>query len=162
IGLAVALTLDPKRLGLAAKLVWLAAAPVAALSLAYHSAALTRPRSDLAGAVHDGRRLAVWVLVLGAVSAGAALVLPALGRELQLSDRAHRVVGWTVVLGVAGLIGVTAAHDGGSRLVERAHRSFTARPPRVDGSLNARLFSLSNNGRIALWRTAWQDHQAHP
>src|SRR5262249_31498591 len=22
--------------------------------------------------------------------------------------------------------------------------------------------SLSNNGRIALWRTAWQDHQAHP
>jgi hypothetical protein len=45
-----------------------------------------------------------------------------------------------------------------------AYRSFTAPPVRVHAgaSLNTRLFSLSANGRIELWRAALNDYVAHP
>ncbi len=162
IGLAVALAVAPHRLELAAKLAILAPAPTLAVHLAYGAGPLTRPHADLAGAVRDGHRLTVWVLLLGAVSATVAAVLPQLGSRVRVSERTRRSVGWAAVGCVVCAVAVVVAREGGLRPVRSAYRSFTAPPPHVHGNLNNRLFSLSNNGRLALWRTAWRDYRAHP
>ena len=46
-------------------------------------------------------------------------------------------------------------------LARHAYHSFVSTPT-GGADLNSRLFSLSNNGRIVLWRSALADFRAHP
>jgi hypothetical protein len=71
-----------------------------------------------------------------------------------------------VLLAVAVLVGaagVSAKYGSPPAIAKRAWHSFTAKPPKhASGNLNNRLLTLSNNGRLALWRVAWHDFRAHP
>src|SRR5207302_9775136 len=60
------------------------------------------------------------------------------------------------------VIGVSVAYGSPPTLVRKAWHSFSARPPALKNNLNARLFSLSSNGRVDLWKAALSDWRAHP
>ena len=46
-------------------------------------------------------------------------------------------------------------------MARRAYHSFVAPPPKNVVNLNKRLFDLSSNGRVALWKVAWRQADAH-
>lgn len=156
-GLLVLLALDPNRLATAAALAALAPAPALAVFLASRSAALTHQRSTLAAARHDGHHIALVLLALALVEAAVALGLRAAGRIAI--PRALRL-GWVALLValVLGAAGGALAHYGSP---SRMYHDFTAPPPKNVVNLNTRVFNLSNNGRIALWKVAWREADAH-
>jgi hypothetical protein len=47
-------------------------------------------------------------------------------------------------------------------LSRRGYDAFAAPAPRVEGTLNQRLFNFSGNGRLPQWRVAWAQFEAHP
>jgi tetratricopeptide (TPR) repeat protein len=47
-------------------------------------------------------------------------------------------------------------------VVRDLYHRFEVPTPTVRGRVDQRLFSFSGNGRVELWRTAWQDYRAHP
>jgi len=160
-GLLVLLALDPNRLATAAGLAALALAPALAVFLASRSAALTHQRSTLAAARHDGHRIALVLLALALVEAAVALGLRAAGRIAI--PRALRL-GWAallvaLVLGAAG--GALAHYGSPARIAHRVYHDFTAPPPKNVVNLNTRVFNLSNDGRIALWKVAWREADAN-
>ena len=61
------------------------------------------------------------------------------------------------------LIAVFGRYGFPPTLARKAYDAFTAAPinPTAD-DLNSRLFSLSANGRVENWHTAWQQAKAHP
>jgi O-Antigen ligase/Tetratricopeptide repeat len=160
-GLVVLLALDPGRLATAAGILALAPAPALTVWLASREHALTTQRSILAAAKHDGHRIALVLLVLALAEAGIAVALVA-ARRLE-APRALRL-GWAALL-VAALLaaaGVAVAHYGSpSRIAHRAYHDFTAPPPAHVSNLNTRIFNLSNDGRIQLWKVAWRQADAH-
>jgi hypothetical protein len=162
-GLAVALALDRRRLELATGLIAVSPAPVLAIWLASRSHALTRQSSSLASARHDGHRIGLVILGLAIVEALVAVGL-ALARRRVAPPRAARMV-WAAVL-AAVLLGALAAaferYGSPPTLARRAYHAFVAPPPSHGADLNTRLFSLSSNGRVDLWRAAWHEAEAHP
>jgi O-Antigen ligase len=162
-GALVALALDPRRLRLASTGVVVVAAPAAAVVEASRLAALSTKGAPAAEAADAGATLFRTSLLAAAVAAAAALLLVELTRRLAV-PRAARVafaaVFAVVVLVAAG--GASATYGSPPALAKRAWHSFTAKPKQTKGNLNNRLLTLSNNGRVALWRVAWNDFRAHP
>lgn len=162
VGLAAALALDRRRLELAAGMVALAPAPVLAVWLASRSHALTRQASTLSAAKHDGHRIALVILLLALLEAAAALAFEVARRRFE-PPRAARVA-WAALLAavlLGALAGLFARYGSPPTVARRAYHAFQA-PARTGPNLNARLFSLSGNGRADLWRAAWHQAQAHP
>jgi hypothetical protein len=163
IGIVVAVVVDPRRLQLLATIAVLAPAPAVAVLLASRSHALTRQQTDLAAAAPDGHRLAAICVALAVVSAAAAMLVGWLGHRVVLGPKAVRGLNALLAAGAVAVLAVGLAAAGGpARVVERAHDSFTAPPPRTNGDLNQRLFSFSGTGRSILWQSAWDDYKAHP
>jgi hypothetical protein len=162
-GIATAFILDRRRIELATGILALTPAPVLAIWLASRSHALTRQTSTLAQARHDGHRVALAVIVLAALESAVAVAF-ALARRRIAPPRALRIA-WVVALVsvlLATLSGVFATYGSPPTIARRAYHAFQAEPSRTNGNLNARLFSLSGNGRADLWRVAWHQAQAHP
>ncbi|MDE3189492.1 MAG: O-antigen ligase family protein [Acidobacteriota bacterium] len=160
-GLVVLLALDPNRLATAAGLAALAPAPALVVYLASRSGALTRQNSTLAAARHDGHRIALVLLAVALAEAAVALGLRAAGRfaiphALRLGFAALLVA---AVLGAAG--GALAHYGSPARIAHRVYHDFTAPPPKNVVNLNTRVFNLSNDGRIALWKVAWHEADAN-
>jgi hypothetical protein len=163
LGVALVLTvaLDPRRLQLAAGLI-VAAPSALAVYLASRKTGLTHTDSTVAAAVHDGRRLAVALLVLVFVSAGGALGFALLERRVRVGPRAHRAGTAALAAAAVAAIGIVLAVYGSpSHIAHRVSHSFTAKPY-TGTSLNQRLFSLSGNFRSPIWSAAWHDAKAHP
>src|SRR5205807_9222043 len=98
-----------------------------------------------------------------AAAALSAVVLAGADRRYAPSRVAQRA--FRAALAVAALvavIGVSVAYGSPPTLVRKAWHSFSARPPALNDNLNARLFSLSSNGRVDLWKAAVSDWRAHP
>jgi O-Antigen ligase len=138
--------------------------PVAAVGVwvASRYPGLTREHTTLAAASHDGRRLALWLLLLAVASAAGALGLALFERLV----RVPKVVKLAFVSCIAAVIVVLAAigavHEGGPvTAVHKAWHAFKS-PPERPANLNDRLLSLSSDGRYQLWRVAWDDANAHP
>jgi len=160
-GLAVLIALDPRRLSTTAGLVALAPAPALAVWVASRSHALTRQSSILAAAKHDGHRLALVLLVLALCAAAIALALRVADRIAV--PRALRLA-WAVLLVaclLAALGGAFVRYGSPPTIARRAYHSFIAPPPTHVVNLNARLFNLSSNRRVTLWKIAWQQADAH-
>ncbi len=161
-GLGTMLALDRDRLRLVAAAATLVPASAVAAVLAARSTALTREGSTLAAASSEGHRLAPALALLALASALSVLCLAALQRRVRIGTRGRRAIG--IALAVAAL-GAAAAgvvrHGGPGAIAHDAYSGFTAAPAK-DGDLNRRVLSLSSNGRIALWRAAWQDARAQP
>src|SRR5262249_22454402 len=162
-GIATATILDRRRVELATGMLALTPAPAVAILLASRSHALTRESSTLVQARHDGHRIAVALIALGALESAVAAVLM-LARRRIAPPPALRIA-WSAVLVAAVLALLTVAfatYGSPPTIAHRAYRAFQAEPSHTNGDLNARLFSLSGNGRADLWRVAWNQAQAHP
>ncbi|MGB2952756.1 MAG: O-antigen ligase family protein [Gaiellaceae bacterium] len=162
LGLAAALALDPRRLQLAATTLTVGAAPAAAVLIASRFEALTHKTAALGAAAHDGHRLALVVLLAAVVAAGVAVASGIVERRVPV-PRALRIA-WAslLVLMVAAALGGAFARYGSPPTIARhAWHSFSG-SPNEGTNLNARLFSLSGNGRGQLWTAAWHDSRAHP
>src|SRR5262249_34796830 len=162
-GIATAIILDRRRVELATGMLALTPAPAVAILLASRSHALTRDSSTLVQARHDGHRIAVALIALATLESAVAAVLM-LARRRIAPPPALRIA-WSAVLVAAVLALLTVAfatYGSPPTIAHRAYRAFQAEPSHTNGDLNARLFSLSGNGRADLWRVAWNQAQAHP
>jgi hypothetical protein len=65
------------------------------------------------------------------------------------------------VVVLAGLAAVTQRYGSPPHLVHRVWQSFATKPTPHTNDLNARLFSLSGNGRTDVWNGALQDYTRH-
>jgi len=165
IGLAVAVAVDRRRLQLVTTI--LALSPLVALALWFSAREpdLNRRAAALAGAVPEGRRLAV---ILIGLTIAAACIGPALRiaeQKVQVGANVRRVFSGLLVGALLAAVGVGVAHYGGPQhIASRTWDAFKSHPTRVSdsGNLNQRLFSLSANGRLTQWRVAVDDYRAHP
>ncbi len=160
-GLAVLLVIDSHRLSIAAGIVVLAPAPVLVVWVASRSHALTRQSSILAAAKQDGHRVALVLLALTLLEASLALGFRAAHRFRVA--RALRLA-WAAVLAACLLTavgGVFVRYGSPVTLAQRSYHAFVA-PPRQVVNLNQRLFDLSSNGRVGLWKVAWHEALGHP
>jgi O-antigen ligase len=161
-GLGVALAVDPRRLQLAATLVAVAAAPALAVVVGSRIGSLTHTTAALPTAAHDGHRYALGVLGAAVVAGLAALAIGIVERRVEVPPRVRFVWAALVVAVLAAALGGIFARYGSPPTIARhAWHAFSA-PPKDQPNLNARLFSLSGNGRVQLWKAAWHESQAHP
>ncbi len=151
-GLVVALVLDPRRLQLALTVAVLAPWPVLAVLLASRSGPLSESGGHtLAAAAEDGRALAAVGVGIALFAAGAVAILAGLEPRVRIAPSVRRVGDGVLVAGLLGAIVVGVFALGGP---SRIARSFAAEPPAGVVDLDDRLFSLSGNGRVDLWRVA--------
>ena len=164
LGIVAAFAVDPRRLQLAAGLLALAPWPALALVLADRSHALTSTSGALLStASHEGHRLAVWVVMLSAGAAAAALAVGLVEARVEVPRILRVGFGTLIFLAFAGLLaGVWERWGSPSSLARRAYDSFRAPPKAVHGNLAGRLLDLSNNNRINLWHAAWREFAHHP
>jgi len=161
-GLAAALAVDRRRLGLLGLLVLLAPFLAAVVLLAADSFALTHIGAPHAEAVSDGRRLALWIAGLALVAAAASVLYGAVQQHVGVPKGARRAVWVGVALACAAAAAATLVHyDGPTALAHKTLNAFKAdTTDRPD--LNSRLVNISGNGRYLLWQIAWADAKSHP
>jgi O-Antigen ligase len=164
-GIVSALAVDPRRLQLSVELLVLAPFSAAAVLIASRSSALTGLSHPLSETAADGHRVAVVVCLLALGAAGAVVAQGRLAARWQPGGAVRLVYRGTLVLTVATACGLALAHYGGPvSAARRAWDSFQVSSLHVGAgqSLNTRLLSLSNSGRVDLWTAAWQDFRQHP
>jgi hypothetical protein len=160
-GAVVLVALDPRRLATTAGMAALAPAPALTVWLASRSAALTHQSSTLAAAKHDGHRIALVLLALVLCEAGIAVALRA-AQRLELSRALGFAWAGLVVACLLATLGIAIARYGSpSTMARHAYHSFLAPPPQGAANLNRRLFDLSSNGRVDLWKVAWRQADVH-
>ncbi len=163
IGLAIAVAADPRRLQLVLAALVLAPTSALAVLISSHQDALTRTDAPLSAASHDGHQLAVYLLVLAAVSALVALGLALAARRIAPPHRVRLAFGVTlVVLAVASLLAVFVRYGGPITLVNKGYDAFTTTSGETPVNLNERLFTFSGSYRSELWQVAWDDYRDHP
>ena len=162
IGLLAAIAVDPRRLGLAAWVLLLAPWPAIGVILASRAHGLTSVTRTLEQARHDGRSLAGALVILSLVAALAAVALAHFERRWRVPALGRRAFACFLIGACAlGLAGVMVRFGAPWTIVTKVAHRFDA-PPSGGGDLNKRLFDLSSNGRIDLWRVAWHDAERHP
>jgi O-Antigen ligase/Tetratricopeptide repeat len=162
-GLAIALAMDRRWLrSLTAALVlvpWTGLAVGEAAS----RGSLDRSGVGTAHAAAAGRPVLLVVLACAAAAAASIVALDRAEGRVEISSRLR--TGYVAGLGLAALVALalTFARFGGPQtIVVHAVEDLGSRAIVAKGSQNARLLSLSLNGRPALWRAAVSDFRAHP
>jgi tetratricopeptide (TPR) repeat protein len=163
LGMLAVVALDPRRLQLISTILVAAPLTAAALTFAYRSHALSRVQPRLSEASSAGHRLAVILACLAVANALLVGALNSFERRWRPSPTTHRVYGAVLVLAcAAALVTIFVRYGDPATLSRRGYDAFAARPPRVQNSLNRRLFNLSGSGRILQWRVAWAEVKARP
>jgi tetratricopeptide (TPR) repeat protein len=163
IGLAVAIVVDPRRLQLLAGSLVLAAPSALAVLLSSRADALTRSDALESAAEDDGRRLAVYLVLLAASSALAGALFWLAGRGVAPSRQARLLFAGVLVFGaVAALLAVFVRYGDPITLAEKGYDSFTTTSRENPVNLNRRLLSFSGSYRAELWNVAWRDYEDHP
>ena len=161
-GVVVLIALDSRRLQLAAVALCLLPWPALAVVFASRSHALTRQSSILPQAAHDGHRLALALLLFAVVAAAAAIWAQVVERNIAFGRTVRLAFAGALIAAVLAALGAGMARYGSPPTIARkAYDSFTS-APNANANLNARLFSLSSNGRTSLWHVAWREVKAHP
>ena len=162
-GLVVAVVLDPRRLGLMAWILLVLSWPALAVFSASRFDGLTGNSPALEHAREDGRRLALVLLALATASGLTTYGAARLERIRPASRTARRAfAGALAVLALLSLCGVVARFGAPWTITANVADRFTAEPRGDTSDLNARLFDASANGRIDLWRVAWNDVERNP
>lgn len=164
VGLVAAVALDARRLQLVTAFLMLTPPSVAVVWLASRSHTLTSLAAPYQAIRDDGRTLALEIVLLALASAALALGFMIVERRVAIPRALEVAYGAVLVLACAGLIGAFLVKYGGPAEVARKARHSIEGPPKstgATGDLNARLFSLSSNGRLDQWRGAWHDYEAH-
>lgn len=162
-GIVASVALDSRRLQLVTAASALLVFPFVGVWLASRQDALTHEASTLVAASRAGDRLALWIALLAAGSAAVSLAL-ALGERRFRPDRRVRLAYASLLTAivVAGIVTVLVHYGGPVSLSQRIYDQFSAPPAAIGGDLNRRLFDLSGNGRVDMWRLALDDFRAHP
>ena len=161
-GIAAAIVIDPRRLQLATTVLVVAPWPALAVWRAYESPTLTTQFSQLAGASHEGGRLALTIALLAVVSAFVTAGFTLLARRVTIGRGVRRVYGTALALAlVSCVVAVITAYGGPSESARRALDSIKQASPTASGDQTNRLFSLSSNGRLDTWESALDDYRAH-
>ena len=163
-GVLVMLALDRQRLEAVTALAVLAVFPAVAVWQASRSAPLTNIDARLSAAEQAGGRLAI---VLAALAFAAAIVMLAyrlLERVVRVPTLVRYAYSALLVVAVAGGFAAAVERYGSPPTIARKlYDSFVGPGHTVsNGNLNDRLFSLSSTGRIAQWKVAWREYEAHP
>ncbi|HEY1479696.1 MAG TPA: hypothetical protein VGF46_06680, partial [Gaiellales bacterium] len=129
IGLGVALLLDPRRLGLLAWLIASALWPALGVLVASHESAFTRPVPVLAASQHDGRQLALWIVVLALASAVATVLLVRLEPRVARGAVLRRGFAVGVLAVLASLVVLGVVKEGAPwSVAKREVTRFSAAP----------------------------------
>ena len=162
-GLAIALAMDRRRLrSLTAALVlvpWTAIAVGEAAS----RGSLDRSGVGTVRAAAAGRPMLLIVLACAAAAAASIVALDRAEGRIEIPGRVR--TGYIAGLGITAVaaLALTFARFGGPQtIVVHAVEDLGSRAIVAKGSQNARLLSLSLNGRPALWRAAMSDFKSHP
>jgi O-antigen ligase len=162
-GLVALIVAEHERLGALVGALALALPPAVAVVLAARAHPLTTQAGSFEAAKHDGRLVAVAIVLLGV---GAALIPLGLDRARQkvaLGVSARRAAAVALALAAVAVVVAGLARAGGPEAaVSRAYHAFTAPPPVVNADESRRLFSLSGNSRSEYWRVAWREYEGHP
>ena len=166
IGILAAVCVDPRRLRLVTIALLLAPPAAAAVAVSASSNALTRLEAAHDVIVQDGRRVALVLLALVAVSAAVALLIAFVEARVRPAAGVRR--GWGIALiGVAtiGLAVVLVRMGGPVAMADDAWRSFKDQNPAPTGEindLNRRLFTLRGLGRVEFWEASLRQNQERP
>ena len=161
-GLAAAIAVDPRRLQLVTTLFVVAPWPALAVWRAYESPSLTTQFSPLAGASHEGKRLAVTIAVLAVASALVTAGFALVSRRVSVPRGVRWAYGVALTLVLVGAVAAAlAAYGGPSASYHRAVNSIRSSSPGGGANLTGRLFSFSSNGRLDTWESALDDYQSH-
>jgi O-antigen ligase len=137
----------------------LAAAPAVAVLLASRTTALTADPSSVASATHDGRRLAVAIVIL---ALAAAFVPFAVDRFRPGAVLRRWLLVAVALLAMAAFAAALVRAGGPAGAARRAYHGFNAPAPLVGQNASKRLFSLSGSNRSDYWRVAWREWGDHP
>jgi hypothetical protein len=162
IGAIVMIAYSPKRLQLVTATLVFGALPAVAVGLAWHSPALRDQTTTLATATSAGRRLALYLVLLAVAQAVIGAAYLELSARIQVGRHGRRCAGAALALAAIVAIAVGLAVKGGPVTVARHGYDSFVSAPTSGSNLNNRLFSLSNDGRTVLWRSAWKEFEAHP
>jgi O-Antigen ligase len=162
-GLLAAIAVDPHRLQLLATIAAIAPWPALAIFIASREPGLTHIGSALPLAAHDGHRVALATVALTLASAVAGTTLAVAERRIRIGRIARRRFALTIATVVFAATAIGLIRYGGPvQAAKTAYASVKAPRPNTHTDLNQRLLSLSGNGRIQLWRLAWDDAARHP
>lgn len=166
VGLVAMVAVDRRRLQLLTTLLVAVPAPAIVVVAASRSHALTRNNPVLADASREGHRLVVIMLVAAAVSAMAVTLLAQAERRVRPARAARVAYMSALLLVVVAAAGATVVRYGAPwTIAANAYDQFSGTGTGTSGSgadLNKRLFSLSSNGRVDMWKVAWRDARQHP
>src|SRR4051794_3002154 len=161
-GLVLMISLDPQRLQTIVTLLAVGPWCVIAVFLASRSSGLTHSGVTAAHAAHDGRRLALALLLLAGASAIANALVWFVSPRIVIPGWLRSAFAIALVLVVvAGLVATFARYGSPVSLAQKGYSAFKGPAPHAV-NLNRRLLSFSGNGRYDLWRIAWDDAGRHP
>jgi O-Antigen ligase len=163
IGVVAGVIVDPRRLQLVAAGLGLVAVSGLAVWLASRQDALTRTDAPLSAATSEGHRLALYLLLLAALSALVAVAF-ALAEERVTLPRSVPLVfaGTLAAILLVSVVVVFARYGGPLTIADKAWDSFSATPPPNEADLRERLFSFQGSYRVDLWEVALDDYREHP
>jgi O-antigen ligase len=158
-GVAALLAAERDRLDVLVRGLALAAAPAVVVLLASRTAALTADPGSVAAATHDGRRLAVAIVIL---AVAAAFVPAAVDRFRPGAATRRWLLAALALLAIAAAAAALVRAGEPASAARRAYHAFNAPAPLVGQNASSRLFSLSGSNRSDYWRVAWREWTDHP
>ena len=161
IGLTVLLVVSTRRLVTVGVLAAVAAPVGLAVLLASQPYALTHVDAKLADSSAAGHRLAPVLLLLALATALLVLALDVAERRVILRPGVRVAVGGGLLAVLVAAVSGFLVHEGGPvSLARHGWHSFNG-SPRGGTNLNNRLFNLSSNGRVELWKAARDEYESH-
>jgi O-Antigen ligase len=162
-GLVAFFAAERSRLEVLTRSLAYAVAPAVAVVLASRAHELTSDPASVAAARHDGRLLAVAVVVLVAAAAFVPAGLERARGRVALGPAARRGLLLALGLVIVAIVAAALVKVGGPQAAaRRAYHAFNTPAPLVKTDTSRRLFSLSGSSRTDYWRVAWREVEAHP
>ena len=162
-GLIVAVAVDHHRLQLTAVGALLAIPTALGIWLASRPDALRVRGSSLAAASAAGHRLLVELVLVALAGAAAGAAAYAAEKRLRIPELVRKAWATVLVVAVAGGIALAWAEKGSPVYEARVvWTDFHHAPKGGSPNEQSRLFNLSSNGRLHLWRVAWHSFRSSP
>jgi O-antigen ligase len=151
--------------GLLSALIATAPATAIAMKVTYDSPLLSSVDPATPAAIHQGHHVALVVIACVVLAGGLRALLRLLDRRLEGPnspiDRYRRALRATAVAGLAIAV-IAAIALGAPGAISHRWNQFVNQQTVPTTVIRNRLSNASNNGRIALWKVALEDFDAHP
>ncbi len=162
-GFLVLLAVTVERVKLVLAVAALAPWCVFALRSAHARPALITVGSSYTNAVQQGHSLLLVLLVLSVCSGVSAAVLALATHRFHVPSAAEKAFSAALVVAALAAVGALFVHYGSpTQVAKSTWHQFTGVPKQTGDNVSARVFQLSSNGRVEIWRTALRAFQRHP